>query len=288
VRGIRLDTFARQQNIERIDFLKIDVEGAEADVLRGARELLAGGKVPLVQFEISQEMLAGMKRSAREVFELLESYEYECRRITGEGTLGDVAHDSQSYYENYAAVPRLPVHFFTIVLNGGDAIRRHVEQFQRLGFAWRWHIFEGSDQPGVAGLSNDGTSEYLDGIASADGRGRITIYRKTDAAAWQGRTEMLGLLPQVIGDACLLWEVDPASQWTAEQIGAARKLFLDQPAKTAAIVAEANLRIWRFRPEMRWANQLPPLLAEPIGPNQWRDVATVNPFSRFELQSAGI
>ena len=44
----------------------------------------------------------------------------------------------------------LPVHFFTIVLNGEPFIRYHLDVFRRLPFPWRWHIVEG-----VASLVHD-------------------------------------------------------------------------------------------------------------------------------------
>lgn len=40
VRALRLDTFARERGIERVDLLKLDAEGAEPAVLAGARALL--------------------------------------------------------------------------------------------------------------------------------------------------------------------------------------------------------------------------------------------------------
>ncbi len=46
-----LDAFCRERRIEAIDFLKIDVEGAEHRVLEGARELLEAQKIDCIQFE---------------------------------------------------------------------------------------------------------------------------------------------------------------------------------------------------------------------------------------------
>lgn len=48
-----LDEFCETSNIERIDFLKIDVEGNEFNVLEGARSLLSRGAISLIQFEFN-------------------------------------------------------------------------------------------------------------------------------------------------------------------------------------------------------------------------------------------
>jgi FkbM family methyltransferase len=46
-----LDAFCSNNNISRINFLKIDVEGFELNILKGAQELLLQDKVDIIQFE---------------------------------------------------------------------------------------------------------------------------------------------------------------------------------------------------------------------------------------------
>ncbi len=50
VKTIRLDDYCKANGINAIDFLKVDVEGAEYRVLKGLSELLAAGKVNCLQF----------------------------------------------------------------------------------------------------------------------------------------------------------------------------------------------------------------------------------------------
>lgn len=46
-----LDSFCESEGIERIDFLKLDVEGHEVAVLAGARRMLERGAISMIQFE---------------------------------------------------------------------------------------------------------------------------------------------------------------------------------------------------------------------------------------------
>ncbi len=53
-RVITGDEYVRQNGIERIDLLKLDVEGAENLVLTGLEETIRSGRVSIVQFEYGQ------------------------------------------------------------------------------------------------------------------------------------------------------------------------------------------------------------------------------------------
>jgi len=46
-----IDDFCEDEKIQRIDFLKMDVEGHELSVLRGAKNMLDAGAISLIQFE---------------------------------------------------------------------------------------------------------------------------------------------------------------------------------------------------------------------------------------------
>jgi hypothetical protein len=47
------DHFFRSQDFERIDFLKLDTQGTELEILKGAREYLSDGKIAVVKTEVS-------------------------------------------------------------------------------------------------------------------------------------------------------------------------------------------------------------------------------------------
>lgn len=70
-------------NIDLIDILKIDVEGADYDVLLGAQKLLSEKKIKFIQIEHSNHYaLAG--RTFQDVVDLIHKYGYEIYHFNGE------------------------------------------------------------------------------------------------------------------------------------------------------------------------------------------------------------
>jgi glycosyltransferase involved in cell wall biosynthesis/precorrin-6B methylase 2 len=327
VGDITLDLFCQEQNIKKIDYLKIDVEGAESEVLKGAKNLLKQKEIQFIQFEISQKMLEGLQKQAKETFDILIANGYECHRIDSNGEIGEWAEDSNSFYGNYIAFPKLPIHFFTIVLNGEPFIRYHIESFKQLPFKWHWHIVEGvadlthdtawsvqlggkvSEEIHRNGRSKDGTSEYLDKLAQEYPE-NVTLYRKPEGELWDGKREMVNAPLPNIQENCLLWQIDVDELWTVEQLCQGRNLFIKSPEKTAAYywcwyfvgenlaISTRNcyaqnpnqdwLRTWRYQPGYIWLAHEPPILAEPLSETQYRQVAKTNPLTHEETEKAGL
>ena len=52
VRVVRLDTYCEQEAVDVIDLLKVDTQGYDLEVIRGAERLLAGQRVHAVQLEV--------------------------------------------------------------------------------------------------------------------------------------------------------------------------------------------------------------------------------------------
>lgn len=82
VNTIRLDDWARDTAIERLDFLKMDIEGAEYSALRGAQALLQRFR-PFLVVELNGVCLLRDQRTSDDVLRLLTEAEYRCKPIRG-------------------------------------------------------------------------------------------------------------------------------------------------------------------------------------------------------------
>lgn len=96
VQTITLDEFVANEKIERVDVLKVDVEGAELLVFRGGRNLLSRCDAPLILYEGYSWCTAGFHYHPVEIMWQLEEFGYELfvldqqsgrvrRRSAGEG-----------------------------------------------------------------------------------------------------------------------------------------------------------------------------------------------------------
>lgn len=72
---IDLDTFCEKANIKQIHFLKIDTEGYEFEVLKGALKLINNRAINVIQFEFN-EMNIFSKTFLRDFYSLLPNYTF--------------------------------------------------------------------------------------------------------------------------------------------------------------------------------------------------------------------
>lgn len=70
-----LDKYCADNNIERIDLLKIDVEGAEHLVLKGSTRMLSEKRIRVIQFEYGYSS-GDNHYLIRDFYDLLKSYGY--------------------------------------------------------------------------------------------------------------------------------------------------------------------------------------------------------------------
>ena len=75
----KLDNFCSLNSIEKIDLLKLDVDGTEHEILLGAENLLSNGKIGLIYTEIS-----GFKKTfhtrVNAIVKLLDKYNFELKK----------------------------------------------------------------------------------------------------------------------------------------------------------------------------------------------------------------
>ena len=83
VQVITFDSFVAKEQIEHIDLIKIDVEGFEMNVLRGAAECVARFR-PVLFLELCDANLREQGSSALELLQWLEARDYEvCDALSG-------------------------------------------------------------------------------------------------------------------------------------------------------------------------------------------------------------
>ena len=84
VKCTTLDSLAKDVNVRNIDFLKIDVEGHEFFVLRGAKSLLSEGAIDFIQIEFGHAARAA-RIYLHDIVKLMNQYSYRSYVIKANG-----------------------------------------------------------------------------------------------------------------------------------------------------------------------------------------------------------
>ncbi|HWB96580.1 MAG TPA: FkbM family methyltransferase [Bryobacteraceae bacterium] len=101
VPAIALDDLLDETGLVRVDFLKIDVEGAEIDVLEGAARSLAGDRLPLAMVEFTEQNLARSGRGTKDLFDWIEAHGGQvCRFDPDRLQLVPCSFEEPVWYEN--------------------------------------------------------------------------------------------------------------------------------------------------------------------------------------------
>lgn len=100
-KSIRLDTYTEKEHIADFKFIKIDTEGFELSVLKGAEKLLNKKKIKVIQLEINQGLINAKIKPA-ELLDYIFSKEYKlCRYNVSANQLYEVDYDQS--IDNYFA-----------------------------------------------------------------------------------------------------------------------------------------------------------------------------------------
>lgn len=103
VNVITLDKFILNNSIEQLNFIKIDVEGMELEVLNGALKVI-GKFTPIILFETNVE--SDKNKKIERVFNLLSKYSYEFFEI--DVPERQLANDCQGFNFIPTSYPKLP------------------------------------------------------------------------------------------------------------------------------------------------------------------------------------
>jgi FkbM family methyltransferase len=103
----RLDDTLESQFVQHVDFLKVDAEGFDLFVLRGAEKMLAEGRISVIQFEYNEFWrVAGA--TIGDAFDLLEGHDYVVSLLHRRGLRHVTPRDFGDFYHyaNFVAVSR--------------------------------------------------------------------------------------------------------------------------------------------------------------------------------------
>ncbi len=107
IRLTTVDSFCKERSIEKIDLLKVDVEGHELEVLLGARTLIQNGAIDFIQFEFGGTDIDA-KTFLHDFVDLLHT-NFALFRIVRDGVVSvEPYHEKREIflYSNYLAVSR--------------------------------------------------------------------------------------------------------------------------------------------------------------------------------------
>lgn len=106
VQVVKLDNWLAKQKIDRVDFIKLDVEGAELETLKGAARLLERRPRPVILAEVQDVRTKPWGYWAREIIAHLACKDYEWFRLREIGYLEPLEISSANFDGNFVACPR--------------------------------------------------------------------------------------------------------------------------------------------------------------------------------------
>jgi len=105
VRMTTLDKYIQDNGIETVDFMKIDIEGGEMNLMKGAISLLGSKSAPIIMCEAQDIRTGKWGYRTSEVRSFIEHYGYRCFSVTPQGGLHECP-TKERYDENLVFVPQ--------------------------------------------------------------------------------------------------------------------------------------------------------------------------------------
>jgi len=103
---LRLDDYLDSTALPFVDFIKLDVEGAELSVLLGAQKLLRSARRPVFMIEVEDTRSKPWGYRAREIVSVLDAAGYEWFQPLADGGLARIGPDREDFEANLVAVPK--------------------------------------------------------------------------------------------------------------------------------------------------------------------------------------
>jgi len=152
--SITIDTYCHKNNIKFIDFLKIDVEGVEYEVLKGCQSMLSKGQIKFLQVECSEHYhLIG--KTFNDVIDYVEQFGYMVFGYIGQGYV-------RQYYETFVHDNRLENFIITReqiqnTQSWNQSFIKNTESLGKFDFVLEIGAFEGMTSKYICeNLINDG------------------------------------------------------------------------------------------------------------------------------------
>jgi hypothetical protein len=101
----RLDDYVKQKDLARVDFIKMDVEGAELPVLKGAAEFLTRRPRPVIFCEVQDMRTRAWGYPAKEIVGFLRQRGFRWYFLDADGALQPLPNDQSEFDGNFVAVP---------------------------------------------------------------------------------------------------------------------------------------------------------------------------------------
>jgi len=98
---VRLDDYLEEHGIDQVDFIKMDIEGAELLALRGAERLLSRDAAPTILLEMGDVNSVGFGYRSRDLWDYLVSLGY---RMYSLGPRGESLQDAQPPTDSHRAM----------------------------------------------------------------------------------------------------------------------------------------------------------------------------------------
>jgi FkbM family methyltransferase len=111
VQTFTLDEYMRQQDIEHVDLIKMDIEGAELPALRGGQQLLSEPQAPAIVLEMADVNTEGFGYKAMETWDYLLTMGYQMYRFDHDGRICGLADRPMDFTvsQNLVASKRIPI-----------------------------------------------------------------------------------------------------------------------------------------------------------------------------------